>query len=249
MSFITRTNIYSIIACKLAAVPIIVSERNNPYLIPGNSKLRTLRNFLYKYADGIVFQTSYAQNYYCGKISGKSSIIMNPITAYKKDLIPIKGRDNIIITACRLEPQKNVALLIKAFAKISSQIPDYNLHIYGRGSLRRDLENLINSFQLGGRVFLMGVDENVIDKVANAKIFVLSSDFEGLSNSLAEALSVGTACIATDSPTYGNRNLIVDGKSGFIVPVGEIDMLAEKILELVTNENLMKGRGKGGGKS
>lgn len=237
VSFITRTNIYSIIACKLAAVPIIVSERNNPYLIPGNSKLRTLRNFLYKYADGIVFQTSYAQNYYCGKISGKSSIIMNPITAYKKDLIPIKGRDNIIITACRLEPQKNVALLIKAFAKISSQIPDYNLHIYGRGSLRRDLENLINSFQLGGRVFLMGVDENVIDKVANAKIFVLSSDFEGLSNSLAEALSVGTACIATDSPTYGNRNLIVDGKSGFIVPVGEIDMLAEKILELVTNAN------------
>lgn len=240
VSFIVRTNISAIIASRQLGVPVIVSERNNPYIVPANSKLRVIRDFLYCYANGVVFQTKYARDYFSNKITKNSRVIMNPMSEAIGSSVEFEHKDNIIISACRLEPQKNVPLLIEAFEMIANEIPHYKLHIYGEGSKRDSIETIIRQKNLGDRVFLMGQSGEIISKVANAKIFVLSSDFEGLSNALMEAMCVGTACIATDSPTYGNRDIISDGYNGFLVPVGDANALAAKIMELAKNDELLK---------
>lgn len=240
ISFIVRTNICAIIACRQVGVPVIVSERNNPYVVPANAKLRFIRDLLYRYANGVVFQTKYARNYFCERIKRTSKIIMNPMSEEIANSVEFELKSNIIISACRLEPQKNIALLVSAFEIINKEIPEYRLHIYGEGSERNSIKEIISQKNLGDKVFLMGQSDDVINKVANAKIFVLSSDFEGLSNALMEAMCVGTACIATDSPTYGNRDIITDGYNGFLVPVGDANALAAKIMELAKNDELLK---------
>lgn len=240
ISFIVRTNVSAIIACRKIGIPVIVSERNNPYLIPANFILRAVRNVVYRYADGIVFQTAYARNYFCKKIKRNSRIIMNPMSEAIGNSVEFEKKDNIIISACRLEPQKNVPLLIEAFEMINKDIPQYKLHIYGEGTERNRIDTIIKQKNLTDKIFLMGRSDDVIKKVAEAKIFVLSSDFEGLSNALMEAMCVGTACVATDSPTYGNRDIISDGYNGFLVPVGNANLLAEKILELAEDNGLLK---------
>lgn len=240
VSFIVRTNISAIIACRQLRIPVIVSERNNPYIVPANSKLRMIRDLVYRYANGVVFQTQYARDYFCDKITKKSRVIMNPMSEAIGSSVEFEHKDNIIISACRLEPQKNVPLLIEAFEMITNEIPHYKLYIYGEGSKRDSIESTIRQKNLEDKVFLMGQSGEIINKVANAKIFVLSSDFEGLSNALMEAMCAGTACVATDSPTYGNRDIISDGYNGFLVPVGDANALGDKILELAKSDELLK---------
>lgn len=239
VSFITRTNIFSIIACRQLKIPIIVSERNNPYLIPSNLIFRLLRNIIYRYANGLVAQTSYAKAYFCKCISDKTAVIMNPVSSlcYENNT-DFSYKDNVIVTACRLEPQKNVSLLIKAFSKIEQQIPHYKLLVYGDGSEREKIQKEINQYNLSERVVLKGNVDNVFKEVSKSKIFALTSNFEGLSNAVTEALCTGTVCVVTDSPTYGNRDLISDGDNGFLVPVGDADKLGGKILCLAKDEVL-----------
>lgn len=240
ISFITRTNICAILACRQVGVPVIVSERNNPYIVPHSFKLRKIRNLIYRFSNGLVFQTTYAKNYFAKSIAKKSRIIMNPMASMANMQIPFSKKRDIIVTACRLAPQKNVPLLIEAYSKIYKKIPNFKLEIYGEGPERENIEKLIKDKHLSEYVILKGQSDNVIEKLAEAKIFVLSSDFEGLSNALMEALCVGAACIATDSPTYGNRDLIENGKNGFLVPIQNSDLLAEKIITLAQNESMMK---------
>lgn len=239
VSFITRTNIFSIIACKIAGIPVIVSERNNPSLVPANKKLRTVRDFLYNYSDGIVFQTKYARDYYSYNVQRKSIIIKNPCES-PDTIMQYEKKENVIISACRLAPQKNVSLLIKAFSKIKDEIPDFNLHIYGDGPLKQDLERQIIEEGISDRAYIKGIEPDIIKIMAKSKIFALPSDYEGLSNSLTEAMCTGAACIATDSPTYGNRDIIKDKVSGVLVPVGNVDVFADNLKLIASNISFAK---------
>lgn len=241
VSFITRTNIASIIAARKCKVPVIVSERNNPYLVPSSKAFRQVRDIVYRWTTGAVFQTEHAQKYFAKSVVNKSTIIMNPVSplvdAYRsKDII----KNNVFVSACRLEPQKNISMMIDAFAQIADSIPEYKLIIYGEGGERDKAERLINKYGLSDRILLPGVNKQVIGSVAEAKIFLLSSDFEGLSNAINEALCVGTPCIATDSPTYGNRMMIQDGINGYLVKVGDVKAMAEKMLFLARNIDQLK---------
>lgn len=240
VSFITRTNVISVCACKKTGVPVIVSERNNPNLVPASKFLRSIRNIIYRFSDGAVFQTKYARDYFCKKIISRSVVIKNPMSKAVCIKYNYNIKKNRIVSVCRLDPQKNLSLLIKAFKKIHKDIPDYTLHIYGDGEQKMMLSELIKDLCLTDTVFLEGKTDKVIDVLKEAKIFVLSSDYEGLSNSVMEAMCVGTACVVTDSPTYGNRELISDGYNGFLVPCNNVDALAERIVKLAKDEELIR---------
>jgi glycosyltransferase involved in cell wall biosynthesis len=182
--------------------------------------------YLYKKADGFVFQTEDAAKYFEGIIKCDSKIIPNPINPkFIKE--PYKGeREKNIVTVGRLESQKNQKMLIEAFGKIESKYPEYSLLIYGDGSKKEELQDLIKEKGLENKVILKGkIDdvENVIDK---AKMFVLSSDYEGMPNALMEAMALGLPCISTDCPCGGPRYLMENGKSGLLVPVGNSDAMA-----------------------
>ena len=155
------------------------------------------------------------------------------------DLIAPKiqsSKQNRIISVARLYPQKNQKMMIEAFARIADEFPDWQLVIFGEGPLRSSLELLVKSLQLDGRVLLPGRTEHVIEELRKSKIFCLSSDYEGMSNSMIEAICVGLPIITTK--VSGTEELIANGENGFVVEVGDLEGLTVSIHSLIKNEAL-----------
>lgn len=138
--------------------------------------------------------------------------------------IPERKKEDInyseIVTVARLEPQKNQELLIDAFNIVSNKHKDVVLKIFGEGSLKKKLQNRIDELGLKDKVYLMGTKSDVLNWIKESYCFVLTSDFEGLPNSLIEAMCMGIPCISTDCSPGGARQLLSDDR-GLIVPCGD----------------------------
>lgn len=113
--------------------------------------------------------------------------------------------------------------------------------IYGEGPLRGELEELIDSLSLKSRVVLPGNIESIEQALAEAKLFVMTSDYEGLPNALMEAMVVGVPCISTDCPCGGPRELIEDNISGMLVPCGDKAALVKKMRILLNDKAICTG--------
>lgn len=218
---------------------IVVSVRNDPKIEYSNLRRKILMKRLYKMADGFVFQTSEAMNYFSQEIKSKAEIIANSLNPnFIKKRYEGK-RKKEIVTVGRLVDQKNQKLLIESFKDIVSDIDeDYKLIIYGDGYLKDNLANYINQCGLSDRVILGGKIDCVEDVIYKSNIFVLSSDYEGMPNALIEAMSLGLSVISTDCPCGGPRELIKDGDNGLLVEVGNREMLSKKMLVLINDDNL-----------
>ena len=136
--------------------------------------------------------------------------------------------------------------MIEAFAQISERYPDWKLVIYGEGYLRKDLESLVERLKVKDKVLLPGRCETVIEEVAQSKVFCLSSDYEGMSNAMIEALCVGTPVISTR--VSGTDELIRDGENGLLVDIGDTEGLAQAFEKLLSNQELRAQLGKEGQK-
>jgi glycosyltransferase involved in cell wall biosynthesis len=134
----------------------------------------------------------------------------------------------IILGAGRLTPQKDFPTLVRAFALVRRQRP-CRLVILGEGKQRAELEGLAGKLGLAGEVCLTGHVTNPYPFMAIAKVFVLSSAWEGSPNVLTEALALGTPVVATDCPS-GPREILRGGDYGPLVPVGDVPALANAIL-------------------
>lgn len=215
---------------------IIYSARNNP--ATGYSKwARIMRYFVVRICDGCVFQTHDAMKYFSESIQRKSKVIFNP-TYIKYDDYPLPdSRRNVIVNVGRLSEQKNQALLIKAFAEVHKVYKEIKLEIYGEGELRDELQQLIDKLRLSGYVFLKGTTSNVIDKVYGAKLFVLSSNYEGMPNALIEAMCVGPSIISTDCPCGGPRELVELANAGKLTKVGDLSEMVTAIMDSLAGSN------------
>lgn len=230
-----------IIACIVARfikIRTIVCERQDPKQF--GRLQRVIRDFLYKSADGAVFQTIEAQNYF-SKIVHNSTVIPNFIDNEKLPVVRrFSDRSNIICSAGRLEYAKNQEMLIKAFCNIMNDYPHYVLNIWGEGALRGKLEELVREKKAEQRVFLCGRTNEIFEELSESKIFVLSSNYEGYPNALLEAMALGNACVSTDCPCGGPRDMIQDGINGYLIPVGNVDMLEKTLRTLLDNEDNMQ---------
>lgn len=220
-------------------ITLIISERMDPYQDPKSKLLRKIRDFAFKFGDGFVFQTNDAKEYFNKKIQRKSKIILNPL----KDNLPYQSDKvkNRIVTAARLEPQKNILLLIRAFEKLDRQ--DFELYIYGQGSEELMLKRYVEEHHISNVVF-KGFSSNVHEEIKEAMIFVLSSSYEGLSNSMLEAMAMGIPLITTDHPIGGPRMLIKNKENGLIVPLDDVDAMASALKELINDVELRNKIGK-----
>lgn len=219
---------------KYISCPIIVSERNYPENYREEIKAQLFE--LARFADGFVFQTEAARGCYGDNVKS-STIIPNAVNKDFINLTPFSGdRRKAIINIGRLEDQKNQALLIEAFA--AADLKDYTLEIYGDGPLKTDLQNLITDLGLKEKVFLKGHVPNVKEYIADASIFVLSSDYEGIPNVLLEAMALGLPSITTDFSGGGAHILIKDGENGLIVPKGDAMQLSSAIKTLAGDKTL-----------
>jgi glycosyltransferase involved in cell wall biosynthesis len=135
-----------------------------------------------------------------------------------------RGRRRVI-TVGRLSPEKNHALLLEAFRILATEV-DAELVIVGEGELRPALQQRAAELGLTERVSFAGFQPRPADFLAKSDLFVLSSDQEGLPTALIEALYCGLPVVSTDCP-HGPREILMDGKYGSLVRVGDACALAE----------------------
>ncbi len=231
---------YAIAATKGLNAKVIACERNDPYhLYPTQKSAEKIRH-LYRKSDACVFQTKDARDFFNIKNSKKCYIIQNPVTQpyYTWEGNIKSGR---LISVCRLSAQKNIYMAIDAVKKaLKKGNLKLSYHIYGQGELLGELEDYVKREGMCDYVSFMGTTKNVQKELSTHSVFVLSSDYEGISNAMLEALSVGMPVISTDCPIGGARETITDGVNGILVPVGDSDALAESIIRLLSDERLAK---------
>lgn len=216
-------------------IPIIVSERNNPWIMPENKINRLFRHIFYPFADGIVFQTQQAAEFFPGNIINKSAVIPNPLDSSR---IPEKWkgpRRKEIVSVGRLENQKNYSLLINAFFEFYKKHNEYRLIIYGKGSKQKTLEELAKKKIPEAAYCFAGVTNEVLNCINGASMFVLSSDYEGLPNALIEAMALGLPCISTNC-RCGPGSLIENGINGLLIPVNDERLLVQAMCYIAENE-------------
>lgn len=249
LSFLGRPNLRMLIAAMGLKCKKIVSVRNDPnreYAASGVKKWAARQ--LFKTADGCVFQTHQAAEYFPQSVQKRAQIIMNPVgdTFYATER---KAESKNVITVGRFAPQKNHKLLIEAFAQIADKFPEENLVIYGeatenKGSAQAELEKIIQDKNLENRVLLPGNTKAVAEKLAECKVFVLSSDYEGMPNALLEAMTVGAPVVSTDCPCGGPQEVIRNRENGILVPCGDADQLASAIASVLQDDAYAKQLGK-----
>lgn len=239
LSFLPEPSFLILLIKKIQKIKVIVSVRNDPKVEYKNVFYNIAMRLLYPKADGFVFQTEDAKSFFSNKIQKKSTIIMNPLNP--EFLIDrFEGiRKKEIVAVGRLFEQKNHELLIKAFSIFHKKHPDYTLTIYGEGPLKEHLKKITESLKIKNYVSLPGVENDIKNKIYQSSVFVLSSNYEGMPNSLMEALTLGLPCISTDCPCGGPRALIKDGVNGILTEVGNVEMLAEKLSMIIENKKLL----------
>lgn len=235
ISFMAEPNFRAIAASFGLKNKVIVSVRNDPNREYGTFITKILAKTLFRRADGVVFQTEDAKKWFPKSIQKKSKIIFNQVDEVFYNT-KYEGERRDVVTTGRLVPQKNHKLLIRAFAAIADKVPD-NLFIYGDGELRPELEALIAELHMQDRIFLPGGIKNVADTIKSAKLFVLSSDYEGMPNSLMEAMALGIPCISTDCPCGGPRMLLGDRYENCLMPISDINLMTDKMNRMLNDHN------------
>lgn len=229
---------FSLLVGKSSCGKILYSERGDPYDKEYSGLLGKVRDFTCRHVDALVFQSEGARDFFNIQKKQKATVIHNSVTVPQNKYPIAEKRDNRIVTVGRLHPQKNPHLLLDAFAKIVPLYPDIRLDFYGDGEMHDELQDKINKLGLEHRVKLHPSRKDIFDCIRTARVFVLPSDYEGMPNALMEAMSLGLPCISADCRPGGARTLIKDGQNGFIVPVRNVNALADKIMYLLDNPDI-----------
>ena len=151
----------------------------------------------------------------------------------------VPGGVPYIVSVARLdELQKDHRTLLRAYAQlVARHAVAEHLVLVGDGAYRDELRQLADTLGIGARVHLTGQMNNPHPVMAGATIQVLSSKNEGMPMVLIEALALGKAIVSTDCPT-GPRDILDDGRAGMLVPIGDVDALADAMARLLTDDAL-----------
>ena len=153
-----------------------------------------------------------------------------------------------------MSPQKNLDLLIESFVRIHTEYPDYILKIYGNtveDSEEEYKSRIIQRIQrlgLEDRIFVLPPAADVHQRIIDSAMFVSSSDYEGLSNSMIEAMAIGLPCICTDCLGGGTREVMIDEENGLIVPMNAVDAMYQAMKRFIENPEFVEQCGKNASK-
>lgn len=245
--FLPIISLYTMIANIGLRKKIIMSERADPRAqfsnLPWKDRIGHFfmrKCGLYFFADWMVFQTPDAQSYYSKKIQKKSSIIPNPLNTNNLPEMYEGEREKRIVAVGRFSEEKNFALLIDGFAMFHKKFPDYILTIYGDGVLRKDYEIQVRELGLDKYVKLPGFVSNLPQEINKAAMYISTSNHEGISNSMLEALGMGIPTVVTDCPAGGSKMFVHTGENGILIPMNDKKRLVEAMTEIVENRNYAK---------
>lgn len=239
ISFLAPFNMMAIAANMGNGTPIIVADRNDPRNVPSKFLIRKTRDFLYRFADGIVVQTQKNKEYFSKTVQRKSIVIYNPVDLKEYVGIALRvEKEKKIVTAGRLMPQKNQKMMIRAFAEVLKKHSDYKLVIYGEGPSETELRNLVEELGISENVSMPGNVKDLHDRIKTAEIFVLSSDYEGMPNALIEAMCLGLPVISTK--VSGTEELISESLNGILTEIGDEKEMTKAMLKLLADNEKRK---------
>ncbi|MBR2339943.1 MAG: glycosyltransferase [Clostridia bacterium] len=222
-------------------IPSVMSERGDPSRTYNGVVERLLFRIINK-NDGGVFQTEGAMQYYSERLCKKSRVIPNPIFVNEKiEQIPYEEREKTVVSVGRLHNnQKRYDVMLKAFSVFAEENPEYTLRLYGDGP---DGENIIKwcaELGISDKVQLMGVTTTPMADICRDGMFLITSDYEGISNALLEAMATGLPCVSTDHTPGGARLLIEDGVNGLLAPMGDCEAIALAMQKFADDSTLAK---------
>ena len=215
--------------------PVLIRPASLPEKEVGSFIMRVLTPCLLRRAAGAVFQNNTQKRYYEKYLPREGVIIRNPVEAHPLWADTGRSGNKLIIAAGRLHEAKNYPLLLESFSQIRDAFPEWRLMIYGEGALSGELEAQARRLGFGDSVSFPGFATNIQERMREASIFVICSLYEGLPNSLIEAMCMGLPCVTTDFEGGGARELITDGKNGLIVANNDAAALALAMTRLIKN--------------
>ena len=238
INFLPRMQIMVYLATMGMRFYRIETVRNNPWkMYEKNSFEKVLWNRCFQIADRIIVQTNGQKDFFHDSIKKKCVLIPNPINTIYGQPFEKEYNEKVcrFVAAGRIHPQKNYPMMINAFAKACQVNSNIYLDIYGSGdaAYQKQMEQIILSLNVQDRVHFCGKTSALVNEYHLSDAYILSSDYEGMPNALAEAMASKLICISTNCPT-GPSDLIEDGKTGYLVNVGDVKSLT-KIIELVAD--------------
>lgn len=219
---------------------VVISGRSSPTRVrfPKSKLLNKLyklgHRLLSSRVNGIIAQTNYAREVYQKKYACLIHVIPNFLRQIKEHQLDRKDQ---VITVGRCVFEKGQEYLIEAFSKLNA--PGWTLMIVGDGPKRQELEVMASRLEIADKVIFTGFQKDVDLFLAQSKIFALTSVIEGYPNALIEAMANGLAPVSFDC-IAGPSDIIEDGINGFLVPVGDVDILTNNIKHLIEDESLRK---------
>jgi GalNAc-alpha-(1->4)-GalNAc-alpha-(1->3)-diNAcBac-PP-undecaprenol alpha-1,4-N-acetyl-D-galactosaminyltransferase len=236
VSFTTTVNVTSIVSARFASIPIIMSERSNPWKIAVPSYWRVFSRFVFPLSQYIVVQTERTKDFY-RRHGVPIKKIYNPLVVEEGySSLSQKNRKKVILAVGRLNHIKRFDLLIESFKKVKNR-DDWKLVILGDGEDREKLESLIVSLEMSHEVLLEGKVKNVDEYMKKSSIFILTSKHEGFPNALCESMMYGMAPISFDCET-GPSEIIDSGVNGLLIKNGDRSKLIESIENLISDIEL-----------
>lgn len=230
-----------LMAAYFTRIPVLISIRTDP---AGHYEERSDKiqiPLLFPRADGCVFQTEGARNFFAPRLQENSRIILNPINPKYIGVPEPAVRTKTVVQSGRLVDFKNQPMLIRAFVEVHKKHPDYDLKIYGGDSFdgtKEILEKIIEENQAESYIKLMGASDSLEKELADAALFAFTSDWEGLPNALMEAMALGLPIVATDCPCGGPRTIMTHEKDGLLIPIKDQKALEDAVNRLIEDPAL-----------
>ena len=173
-------------------------------------------------------------------------VIPNSYPFYPETSSTCENKQAIIVG--RYNSAKGYNYLIDAWRVVNQKHPDWVINIFGSGEYEEKVRKQIHDNGLQDVVIMNIPTDHIMEEYLKSSIYVMSSVFEGFAMVLLEAMACGLPCVSFDCP-YGPRNVITDGKDGFLVDYLNSKALAEKVCLMIEDDGLRKQMGKNGRKN
>ena len=202
---------------------------------------RGVRRVAYRRLDRVVLLTNEDRKKYAFLGPEKTAVIPNIRSFYPDTAAGLENKK--IITVGRLQPQKGYDILLAFADRLKEALPDWKITIFGDGEMEESLKKTIREKALESFVAIHEPVKSIQEELLDSSLYLMTSRNEGLPMVLIEAQACGLPIVSFDCPE-GPRDIIHDGEDGFLIPVGDIGLMVDKIIEIAKTPQMRTEMGK-----